>query len=102
MATIENLSGWLTTVVARVCLDILRSRKSHGELPFDARMPEPIVSREDRVDPEREMLLAVSWLPGAKPLSVIGFTVRGGKIVEMDVVADPERLRRLGLEDLNN
>jgi RNA polymerase sigma factor (sigma-70 family) len=244
--TIENLSGWLTTVVAHVCLDILRSRKSRGELPFDA-MPEPIVSREDRVDPEHEMLLAdsiglamlivletlapaerlafvlhdmfgvpfeeiasivdrspaaarqlasrarrrvrgaatvpdadlarqreivnaflaaarngdfdgllavldpdvvlrtdhgaeppgaprvirgaqvvakqaltfsrlvesvqlvlvngtvgtVSWLPGGKPLSVIGYTVRHGKIVEMNVIADPERLQRLGLEGLN-
>jgi ketosteroid isomerase-like protein len=43
----------------------------------------------------------VSWLAGGKPLSVIGFTVRGGKIVEMDVVADPERLRQLGLGELN-
>jgi RNA polymerase sigma factor (sigma-70 family) len=243
-AAIENLSGWLTTVVGRVCLDILRSRKSR-ELPYDA-MPEPLVSREDRVNPEHEMLLAdsvglamlivletlapaerlafvlhdmfsvpfeeiapivdrspaaarqlasrarrrvqgeatvpdvdlarqrevvnaflaaayngdfagllavldpdvvlradrgaalpgalrvirgsqevakqaqtfsqivesvqpvlvngtagiLSWLAGGKPLSVIGFTVRGGKIVEMDVVADPERLRRLGLGEL--
>jgi RNA polymerase sigma factor (sigma-70 family) len=246
-AAIENLSGWLTTVVARVCLDLLRSRKSRGELPFDA-MPEPIVSRGDRVDPEHEMLLAdsiglamlivlgtlapaerlafvlhdmfgipfeeiasivdrspaatrqlasrarrrvrgaatvpdadlarqreivnaflaaarnndfdgllavldpdvvhrsdlgaqppgalrvirgaqavakqalafsqlvqsvqpvlvngtagtVSWLAGGRPLSVIGFTVRDGKIVEMDVIADPERLRQLGLGELNN
>jgi RNA polymerase sigma factor (sigma-70 family) len=247
VTAIENLSGWLTTVVARVSLDMLRSRKSRGELPFDA-MPEPIVSREDRVDPEHEMLLAdsvglallivletlapaerlafvlhdmfgvpfeeiasivgrspaatrqlasrarrrvqgeaavpdvdlvrqreivnaflaaarngdfegllavldpdivlradhgpepsgalrvirgaqavarqavtfsrliesvqpvlvngaagtVSWLAGGKPLSVIGFTVRGGKIVEMDVVAHPDRLRQLGLGELNN
>ncbi len=243
VAAIENLSGWLTTVAARVCLDILRSRKSRGELSFHT-MPEPIVSREDRVDPEHEMLLAdsvglamlivlemlspaerlafvlhdmfgvpfeeiasivnrspaaarqlasrarrrvqgaatvpdvdmarqreivnaflaaarngdfdgllaildpdvvlradhgaeqppgalrvirgaqavarqaltfsqivesvqpvlvngtagtISWLAGGRPLSVIGFTVRGGKIVEMDVVADPELLEQLSL-----
>jgi RNA polymerase sigma factor (sigma-70 family) len=55
---IENLAGWLTTVVARVCLDMLRSRKSRGEVPLG--VPEPIVSREDRIDPEHEALLADS------------------------------------------
>ena len=49
---VENLRGWLTTVVARVCLDLLRSRKSRREEPLDARVPEPIVSREDGIDPE--------------------------------------------------
>jgi RNA polymerase sigma factor (sigma-70 family) len=58
--TIENLGGWLTTVVARVCLDMLRSRKSRAEEPLDVRLPEPIVSRDDRVDPEREALMADS------------------------------------------
>jgi RNA polymerase sigma-70 factor (ECF subfamily) len=58
---VENLSGWLTTVVARVCLDMLRSRKSRREEPLDAaHVPEPIVSREDEVDPEHEALLADS------------------------------------------
>ena len=55
---VENLRGWLTTVVARVCLDMLRSRKSRREEPLDARVPEPIVSREDGIDPEHEALLA--------------------------------------------
>src|ERR1700754_3608295 len=41
-AEIENLSGWLTTVVARVCLDMLRSRQSRREQPFDAHVPEPV------------------------------------------------------------
>ena len=41
---VENLGGWLTTVVARVCLDMLRSRKSRREEPLDAHVPEPIVS----------------------------------------------------------
>jgi RNA polymerase sigma factor (sigma-70 family) len=57
---VENLRGWLTTVVARVCLDMLRSRKSRREEPLDARVPEPIVSRADGTDPEHEALLADS------------------------------------------
>ena len=43
---IDNLGGWLTTVVARVCLDVLRSRMSRREEPLGTYMPEPIVSRE--------------------------------------------------------
>lgn len=57
---IENLGGWLTTVVARMCLDMLRSRKLRGEVPLDAHVPEPIVSREQGTDPEHEVLLADS------------------------------------------
>jgi RNA polymerase sigma factor (sigma-70 family) len=57
---LKNLRAWLTTVVARVSLDMLRSRRSRREDPLDARIPEPIVSREDGVDPEHEALLADS------------------------------------------
>jgi RNA polymerase sigma factor (sigma-70 family) len=57
---LENLRAWLTTVVARVSLDMLRSRKSRREEPLGAHLPEPIVSREDGVDPEHEALLADS------------------------------------------
>ena len=57
---VENLGGWLTTVVARVSLNILRSRRSRPEEPLDARMPEPIVDRADGTDPEHEALLADS------------------------------------------
>ena len=56
---VENLTGWLTTVVARVCLDMLRSRKSRLEEPLDALGPSS-VSPENRCDPEREALLADS------------------------------------------
>src|SRR5216117_2750271 len=59
-SSVENLGGWLTTVVARVCLDMLRSRKSRREEPLDAHVPEPIVSRGDGVDPEHAGLLADS------------------------------------------
>jgi RNA polymerase sigma factor (sigma-70 family) len=59
-AELENLRAWLTTVVARVCLDILRTRRSRREEPLDTHLPEPIVSREDGMDPEHEALLADS------------------------------------------
>lgn len=55
---VENLGGWLTTVVARVCLDLLRSRTSRREEPLGAHLPDPIVSRADGGDPEHEALLA--------------------------------------------
>jgi len=57
---VENLTGWLTTVVARVCLDMLRARKSRREEPLDAPGAEPIGSREGGTDPESEMLMADS------------------------------------------
>ena len=46
-ADVQNLVGWLTTVVGRVCLDMLRSRASRREEPLDVRVPDPIVSREE-------------------------------------------------------
>ena len=67
-AGVENLGGWLTTVVARVCLNMLRSRGSRREEPLDetpgvpggvpggARVPDPIVARADGIDPEQESL----------------------------------------------
>ncbi len=57
---IDNLGGWLTTVVARVSLDMLRSRRSRREESLDEYMPEPIISRADGLDPEQEALLADS------------------------------------------
>ena len=59
-SSIENLGGWLTTVVARVCLDMLRSRKARREEPLDTHIPTPVITREDDVDPEAEVLLADS------------------------------------------
>src|ERR687887_602686 len=57
---VESLGAWLTTVVARVCLNILRSRRTRREEPLEVHVPEPIVSRADGVDPEHEALLADS------------------------------------------
>src|SRR5450432_2147307 len=56
---VENLDGWLTTVVARVCLDMLRSRKARREEPLVAHVPDPIVTR-DVAGPEHEAVLADS------------------------------------------
>src|SRR5215212_7691193 len=161
---VGNLAGWLTTVVARVCLDMLRSRKSRREEPLGVRVPDPIVSRADGMDPECEALLAdsvglallavldsdvvlradigvvraglsrevrgaaavaeqaltfsrlarfaqpalvngaagVVTAPGGKPYAVMSFTITRGKIVEIDILADPTRLRQLDLAVLND
>src|SRR5919202_5357400 len=55
---IENLGGWLTTVVGRVCLDMLRSRTARREDPLEAHLPDPLVSPADGIDPEHEALVA--------------------------------------------
>jgi RNA polymerase sigma-70 factor (ECF subfamily) len=57
---VENLDGWLTTVVGRLCLDALRSRHARREDALDPHVPDPVVRREDAVDPEEEALLADS------------------------------------------
>jgi RNA polymerase sigma-70 factor (ECF subfamily) len=57
---VENPGGWLTTVVARVCLNVLRSREQRREDPLDVHVPDPIVSPESGIDPEHEALLADS------------------------------------------
>lgn len=75
---IDNLGGWLTTVVARVCLDMLRSRKSRREEPMGSDLPEPAASVEAGIDPEQEMLMADS----------IGLAL----LVVLDRLAPPERL----------
>ena len=76
--SIKNLGGWLTTVVARVCLDILRSRKSRREQPLDGHVPDLIINREDRIDPEHHALMADS----------VGIAL----LVVLDTLAPAERL----------
>jgi RNA polymerase sigma factor (sigma-70 family) len=76
--TIDNLDGWLTTVIGRVCLDVLRSRMARREEPFDAHIPELVVSREDGMDPEHEALIADS----------VGIAL----LVILETLAPPERL----------
>jgi RNA polymerase sigma factor (sigma-70 family) len=75
---IENLGGWLTTVVARVSLNMLRSRKARGEQPIGVRLPDPIVDRADGTDPEHEALLADS----------VGLAL----LVVLETLSPPERL----------
>jgi RNA polymerase sigma factor (sigma-70 family) len=75
---IENLSAWLTTVVGRVCLDMLRSRKARREEPLDERFPEPLVDRVDGIDPEHEALLADS----------VGLAL----LIVLETLSPPERL----------
>ncbi|HEY3008435.1 MAG TPA: RNA polymerase sigma factor SigJ [Micromonosporaceae bacterium] len=57
---VENLDGWLTTVVARVCLNMLRTRRSRREEALDVHLPDPIISHADGSDPEQQALLADS------------------------------------------
>jgi RNA polymerase sigma factor (sigma-70 family) len=57
-SAVENLGGWLTTVVARVCLDMLRARTARREEPLGPHLPDPVVGRADGLDPEQEALLA--------------------------------------------
>src|SRR5262252_8681266 len=58
--TVENLGGWLTTVVSRICLNMLRSRRTRREESLDARFPDLIVDPADGTDPEHQALLADS------------------------------------------
>jgi RNA polymerase sigma factor (sigma-70 family) len=55
---VDNLGGWLTTTVARVCLDMLRARRSRREEPLEARLPDPVLGRDGQLDPEQQALLA--------------------------------------------
>jgi Sigma-70 region 2 len=146
-SSVENLGGWLTTIVARVCLNLLQSRRSRREEPLDALLADPIVSAQDGVDPEQQALradaaavragapaeargaaavtehtLAAGGFPrlarlarpalvngaagvviaaAGRPFAVVGFTVRQGKILEIDIFADPTRLGQLDLTVLD-
>jgi RNA polymerase sigma factor (sigma-70 family) len=57
---VENLGGWLTTIVARVCLNMLRSRNTRREESLDVHIPDPVISPEGELQPEEEALLADS------------------------------------------
>ena len=59
-AAIDNLGGWLTTVVGRVCIDVLRSRNARSEASYDERLPELVVTEDVGGAPEDEALLAES------------------------------------------
>jgi RNA polymerase sigma factor (sigma-70 family) len=75
---LENLGGWLTTVVARISLNMLRSRKARREEPLAGRLPDPLIDRPDGIDPEHEALLADS----------VGLAL----LVVLETLSPPERL----------
>src|SRR5918998_4119238 len=55
---IDNLGGWLTTVVARECLHMLRSRRRRREVSFEEHLPDPVITPDGALDPEHQALLA--------------------------------------------
>jgi DNA-directed RNA polymerase specialized sigma24 family protein len=55
---IENLSGWLTVVMSRICLDMIRSREARPDEPVGVRLPDPLVSRMDQPDPEYHVMVS--------------------------------------------
>jgi RNA polymerase sigma factor (sigma-70 family) len=55
---VDNLGGWLTTLVARECLDLLRTRMARHEEPLGTHLPDPVISPQDGIDPEQQALLA--------------------------------------------
>jgi RNA polymerase sigma-70 factor (ECF subfamily) len=57
---VQNLGGWLTTIVSRICLNMLQSRKVRREEPLDVHVPDPIITRDDGLGPEDEVVLADS------------------------------------------
>jgi RNA polymerase sigma factor (sigma-70 family) len=75
---VENLGGWLTTIVARVCLNMLRARRTRREESLDAHLPDPVISPEGPLQPEEEALLADS----------VGLAL----LVVLDSLAPAERL----------
>jgi RNA polymerase sigma factor (sigma-70 family) len=75
---VANLRGWLTTVVGRICLDMLRARRSRREQPLGVHVPDPVVSPVAGVEPEQEALLAES----------VGFALN----VVLETLAPAERL----------
>jgi RNA polymerase sigma-70 factor, ECF subfamily len=57
---VENLGGWLTTITARVCLNMLRSRNRRREEPLPVHLPDPVISRDGETQPEQQALMADS------------------------------------------
>jgi RNA polymerase sigma factor (sigma-70 family) len=75
---VRNLGGWLTTLVARECLDLLRTRRSRREEPVGVHLPDPLVGAQDGLDPEQQALLAEG----------VGLAL----LVVLDTLAPAERL----------
>jgi RNA polymerase sigma factor (sigma-70 family) len=76
--SVDNMQAWLTTIVGRVCLNMLRSRRARREQLSDFSVPDPIVSPEDSIDPEQQALVA----------DAVGLAL----LVVLDTLSPPERL----------
>ena len=106
-SSIENLGGWLTTVTARVCLNMLRSRRTRREEPLEPHVPDPIVQRAEAVQPEHEAVLADSVglallvvLETLEPSERLAFVLHDMFAVPFDEIAEmvdrsPEATRQL-------
>ena len=107
-AAIENMRGWLTTVVSRISLDMLRARRARREQFTDGPLPEPISERVARMVLARGSAQArfarpaiVNGMVGAvvvregRVLAAVGFALAGERITEMDLVVNPELLRNV-------
>lgn len=105
---VENLGGWLTTVVGRVCLDMLRSRASRREVPFTGVEDEPVLRQAHghpefeaetfagRAQAARPALVdgapGAAWVHAGQTQVAFGFTVVDGRITEIELLADPDAL----------
>jgi RNA polymerase sigma-70 factor (ECF subfamily) len=92
---VENIGGWLTTVVARICLNVLRTRDTRREQSLDVPGPEPIVSAASGLDPEQEALLADGLglalyvvLDALAPAERVAFVLHDSFDVPFDEIAD--------------
>ncbi|HEV8065812.1 MAG TPA: sigma factor-like helix-turn-helix DNA-binding protein, partial [Acidimicrobiales bacterium] len=104
---VENLGGWLTTIVARVALNMLRSRARRRQEPFEAHLPDPVVESPDGADPENAALLADSVglallvvLEALNPAERLAFVLHDMFAVPFDEIApiidrSPEATRQL-------
>jgi RNA polymerase sigma factor (sigma-70 family) len=105
--SIDNLGGWLTTVTARVCLNMLRARRTKREQPLEPHVPDPIVQRAESVEPEHEAVLADSVglallvvLETLAPAERLAFVLHDMFAVPFDEIAEmvdrsPEATRQL-------
>jgi RNA polymerase sigma factor (sigma-70 family) len=91
---VDNLKAWLTTVIARVALNMLRSRKTRRESSLETHVPDPIVSRAQGVDPEQEALLGDSVglallvvLDALTPAERVAFVLHDVFAVPFDAIA---------------
>lgn len=97
-SSIENLAGWLTTVVARISLDMLRARRSRAEEPVGARVPDPIVWNEYGIDAEQETPISASVASDSRECvdpeheAIMADSISLALLVVLETLAPSERL----------